>query len=301
MSLMTMHKTMYRFIYRNKSRMIGMLLLAPYLIGVAILILYPLSQTVIHSFTDTIDGEQFVGIQNFLSMKDSRAFQSAVSNSAIFYLISLPLMVVLPLIGAVLYTQNRRLDGMFHHTVFLSILLPTAALMQFADLLFSEVGMFTESLCALFDLPIGSLYDTPHARPLLIFLFLFKYGGYNALVYYAAIRQLPEERYESAKIDGAGKLACFRYITLPALRPAFPTVLLLSVLNSYKVYREAFQIGGYYPHDSIYLIQHYIHNNFLNMNYTRLCCISVLLLCVGIGAAIICGILYRAGERANEA
>ena len=57
MSLMTMQKTMYRFIYRNKSRMIGMLLLAPYLIGVAILILYPLSQTVIHSFTDTIDGE----------------------------------------------------------------------------------------------------------------------------------------------------------------------------------------------------------------------------------------------------
>jgi hypothetical protein len=126
------------------------------------------------------------------------------------------------------------------------------------------------------------------------------YGGYNALVYYAAIRQIPEERYESAKMDGAGTLACFRYITLPALRPAFPTVLLLSVLNSYKVYREAFQIGGYYPNDSIYLIQHYIHNNFLNMNYTRLCCISVLLLCVGIGAAIICGILYRAGEGANE-
>ena len=77
-------------------------------------------------------------------------------------------------------------------------------------------------------------------------------------------------------------------------------MLLLSVLNSYKVYREAFQIGGTYPHDSIYLIQHYIHNNFLNMNYTRLCCISVLLLCVGIVAAIICGILYRAGEGANE-
>ena len=96
MSLMTMQRIMYRFIYRNKSRMIGMLLLAPYLIGVAILILYPLSQTVIHSFTDTIDGEQFVGIQNFLSMKDSRAFQSAIGNSAIFYLISLPLMVILP-------------------------------------------------------------------------------------------------------------------------------------------------------------------------------------------------------------
>ena len=138
MSLMTMQRIMYRFIYRNKSRIIGTLLILPYLVGVVILILYPLLQTVIHSFTDTIDGEQFVGIQNFLSMKDSRAFQSAIGNSAIFYLISLPLMVILPLIGAVLYTQNSRLDVMFHHTVFLSILLPTAALMQFADLLFSE-------------------------------------------------------------------------------------------------------------------------------------------------------------------
>ena len=76
-------------------------------------------------------------------------------------------------------------------------------------------------------------------------------------------------------MDGAGPVRIFRSITLPLLGPTFFFVFVISIVNSFKVFREAYALGGAYPHSSIYMLQHFMNNNFQNLNYQRLSTASI--------------------------
>ena len=92
-------------------------------------------------------------------------------------------------------------------------------------------------------------------------------------------------------------MAAFFHITLPLLTPMLLVTALLALVNSYKIYREAYLVGGEYPHESIYLLQHFINNNFRNMNYNRLCALSVLLVTAILLAALFFAVLYALRKR----
>lgn len=104
------------------------------------------------------------------------------------------------------------------------------------------------------------------------------------------------EFYEEAMLAGAGRIGCAWYVTLPGILPVMPVVLMLSLMNSYKIYREAYLIGGNYPDESIYLIQHFISNNFVNMNYSRLCAVTSLILFLALSAAGAVYLILRAAK-----
>lgn len=104
------------------------------------------------------------------------------------------------------------------------------------------------------------------------------------------------EFYEEAMLAGAGRIGCAWYVTLPGILPVMPVVLMLSLMNSYKIYREAYLIGGNYPDESIYLIQHFISNNFVNMNYSRLCAVTTLILILALSAAGTVYLILRAAK-----
>jgi len=258
----------------------GMLLLLPSLAGTVVFLLLPLGKTIAYSFSRGLENGRFVGLQNYIDLSRSTAFRLAVSNSIRFYLIALPLILILPLIPALLFERTHRLAAMFDRAVYAAMLLAGASLMTFTDLLFAPNGMLADEAAALFGMDAARLYQSEFAFPLLILLYIYKYGGYNYFLYAIALSRIPRELYEQAHLDGSGMLQTLRCITLPSLTPTAALTMLLSVLHSYRIYREAFLIGGYYPHESIYLLQHFMSNNFVNMNYNRLCCVSVLLLIV---------------------
>ena len=97
---------------------------------------------------------------------------------------------------------------------------------------------------------------------------------------------IPREYYEYATMFGAGKWQSFWHTTWPMLIPTFGFTIVLSVMNGFKCYREAFLLGGNYPDDSIYLLQHFMNNNFQSLNYQKISSAAVsivvaLLLAVG--------------------
>ena len=94
--------------------------------------------------------------------------------------------------------------------------------------------------------------------------------GIAVVILLAGLTTIPGELYESANMDGAGKWARLTKVTLPLLRPEILVVTLLSTLNSFKNFREAYVLGGDHPHESIYMLQHFMNNNFENMNFPRL-------------------------------
>ena len=265
---------MKRFI----RRLPGILMLLPSITGVILFMLYPFGKAVLYSFYRGLEDGRFVGLTNYFELFDNSMFHLAIENSLKFLLIALPLIMLVPLLLAILFMNIPRFAAVFNKAVYTTMLLSSAVLMTFVDLLFAKNGLLSEETAALFGLDASQLYQSRFAFPLLVLMYLYKYGGYNYLLYCIGLARIPHEYYEEIQLDGARWYHCLRYITLPSLRPVMAVTLLLSWINSYKIYREAFLIGGYYPHDSIYMIQHFINNNFANMNYNRLCCVSVLLL-----------------------
>ena len=88
---------------------------------------------------------------------------------------------------------------------------------------------------------------------------------------------VPESLAEAARVDGATERQCVRYVVLPQLKPVFYTITMLSFLNSFKVFREAYLVAGSYPQRSMYLLQHLFNNWFTNLEIDKMSSAAVLL------------------------
>ena len=111
----------------------------------------------------------------------------------------------------------------------------------------------------------------------LVGTYIWKNAGYDMVLWMAGLDGISENLYEAARVDGAGAWKSFCYITVPSLLPTLGMVAIISLLNSFKVFREAYLVAGAYPHDSIYILQHLFNNWFVNMDIGRLCAAAVLL------------------------
>mgnify|MGYP002578603760 CR=1 FL=1 len=105
---------------------------------------------------------------------------------------------------------------------------------------------------------------------------------------------IPEEIYEAAHMDGAGERACFFRITLPNLLPSLYTISVLSFLNSFKVFREAWLVAGDYPQQDMYLLQHLYNNWFRDLAFDKISAAAVLTALV---VCVLILLLQRAWER----
>lgn len=114
-----------------------------------------------------------------------------------------------------------------------------------------------------------------------------------ALLFLAALNMIPKEYYQYAQLSGGNGFQQLWYITLPQLRPTLGFTAVIAVINSFKSYREAFLLGGKHPTQSIYLLQHFLNNNFENLSYSRLSVASVLLALPIMLAAVVVLICWR--------
>src|SRR5690606_13663667 len=101
-------------------------------------------------------------------------------------------------------------------------------------------------------------------------VYVWKNCGYNMVLFLAGLGNIPKEYYEAAYIDGAGPFTCLIKITLPYMVPTSFFVLIISIINSFKVFREVYLLAGKYPYQDIYLLQHFMNNNFFNLSYQKL-------------------------------
>lgn len=99
---------------------------------------------------------------------------------------------------------------------------------------------------------------------------------YTSILWTAGLEAIPVDQYEAARVDGAGTWQQFWHITWPELQPTLALTLILSLLNAFKVFREAYLVAGRYPQQSIYLLQHLFNNWFLSLDLPRLAAAAVL-------------------------
>ena len=155
-------------------------------------------------------------------------------------------------------------------TLFISpLVIPVASVVLVWQIIFSNSGVVNGFLnyCGLdtFD-----WMNSGWARAVVIVVYIWKNAGYDMVLFLAGLQNIPQQYYESSQIDGASVFRRFTGITLVYLTPTTFFIFIISIINSFKVFRETYLIAGSYPHESIYMLQHYMNNMFSSLDYQKL-------------------------------
>lgn len=267
----------------------GVWFLLPGLCGVAVFDLIPFFDVVRRSFVRAVSG-QFCGLENYRMVFANTAFRLAVHNTVRFVLVCLPLLLGVSLLLALLlngwYTEaNKKKLCAVKALYLIPMAVPAASVVLLWKLLFDRHGFFN-GLLRLCGSPAVDWMNTGAAFAVLVFSYIWKNLGYTVVLWLAGLAGVPQTVYEAAKMDGAGPVMQFFGITLPLIRPMIFTIVVLSFLNSFRVFREAYLVAGNYPQEEMYLLQHLFNNWFMELSVDKMAAGSVLLALV-IGAAVL--------------
>lgn len=264
---------------QKRYSLTGLCFTLPFLAGFSLLYLIPFVWSIQRTFTAGAGSTQFVGVWNYFDLFRSAAFRLAAGNTLHFIGIGVPLLMVLSFALALALHRKFRGASFFRSVFLLPLVIPVAAVVTVVQAFFGDGGLTNQLLDAI-GLPVRSWLDSDLAFPLLIGLYIWKNCGYNMVLFLAALSAIPQEYADAAACEGASETYILRHIKLPLMVPNFFFVFVISVINAFKSFREAYLLGGSMPHESIYMLQHFMNNNFTNLNYPRLCTAALLIFSV---------------------
>jgi len=276
---------------KQRKDMARWLFLLPNLLGVTVFALFPMLEVLVGAFRSAIGGS-WVGLQNFRTVLSNRAFRLAAWNTGKFMLVCIPLLLCLSLLLALGLKQvlgGRQLRSAF----LLPMAVPAASVVLAWKLLFHENGLLNAALES-FGARGVNWMGTSASFWVLVISYLWKNLGYTVVLWTAALGAIPPSVYEAAQMDGASGFQSFLYITLPNLKVSAYSIAVLSLLNSFKVFREAWLVAGDYPQEQMYLVQHLYNNWFRELDYDKIAAASVLVSCVVLG---LIALLRRAWDK----
>lgn len=289
----------WRFIWpSSRRRRSFFLFLTPSLLGVILFVLLPFLDVFKRSFTTAVTG-QFRGIENYQIIFNNQAFGLAVKNTLCFTVVCIPLLVVIGFMIALSLSKLKN-AGIIKSLYLFPLAMPTATIVLvwkmvfykqgFLNLLLTKIGEWTGFFGEIHIDYLG----TGAAFWVLVCSYIWKNTGYTVVLWLAGILGIPMELLEAARVDGAGGFQRIWYIILPNLKGSLYTIVILSFLNSFKIYREAYLVAGAYPHKSIYLLQHLFNNWFVNLEFDKMAAAAV---CTGGFLFVVILLLQKVWDR----
>lgn len=269
------------------------LFLLPNLLGVTVFALIPMGEVLVGAFRSAV-GKRWVGLQNFHTVLGNRAFRLAAENTGRFMLVCIPLLLMLSMLLALGLRRawgGKTLLGAY----LLPMAVPAASVVLVWKLLFHGNGLLNSLLSAI-HLPNIDWMGSNASFWMLVVSYLWKNLGYTVVLWTAALGTIPASIYEAAQIDGANDLQAFFYMTLPNLKGSAFSIGVLSLLNSFKVFREAWLVAGDYPQENMYLVQHLYNNWFRDLDYDKIAAASVLVSLAVLGLIALFGLTGREAD-----
>lgn len=251
----------------------GCCFLLPSFLGVLLFVVLPFADVARRSFMTAVTKEA-AGMKNYKMIFTNSAFLLAARNTLRFTLVCIPLMVALGLVIALAMGGIRHMQ-MAKSLYLFPLALPTAAVAVVWKMVFYEKGFLNKYLE---QLGIGGGMDYiggDAAFYVLAGTYIWKNLGYTIVLWLAGIMGVNGDMMEAARVDGAGRLQRFWYVLLPNLKGSLYIIVVISFLNSFKIYREAYLVAGAYPHDSIYMLQHLFNNWFVNLDLDKMAAAAV--------------------------
>lgn len=260
---------------KRYERIFSNVCIMPSLIGVLIFFLIPFCIVIYYSLINNPVRAEFVGLENYSKLFDTVAFRKAAANTAAFSLISVPLVLIISLWLATLLERNIPGKSVIR-TFFLSpLMVPTASVVLVWQVLFHSHGTINQVIEAFGGSDVDWMKSS-FGQVIIIMMFLWKNIGYNMILFMSALSAIPRDIIEVAELEGAGGFYRFFHIKLRYLSPTILFVLILSLINSFKIFREVYLLTGDYPYDKMYMLQHFMNNTFNSLDYQKLSAAAVL-------------------------
>lgn len=276
--------------HRNKldHKLVSGAFLAPSVLGVLIFFVLPFLVVIYFSFVDNPVAKQFVGFENFVSVIGNKAFRTAVGNTLFFSIVAVPLAVVLGMALAFLLDAGIPLRSELRSCFLTPLMVPTASVVLIWQVLFDYNGVVNLAVQKFGGGRVDWLKSSAGLF-VVILLFLWKNLGYNMILFLSAMGNIPKDMIEVAELDGANRRQIFFHVKLRYLSPTILFVAILSMINSFKVFREVYLLTGEYPYGALYMLQHYMNNTFASGDYQKLSTAAIYMSLVMI---VIMGILF---------
>ena len=241
----------------KSKRYVGLLYIAPWLLGFLIFQLYPFIASFCYSFTDytLLNQPQFVGLKNYLTLfTTDKQFLSTMKITGLYALLSVPLKLAFALFIAILLNAKIKGIGIYRSLYYLpSILGGSVAVSVLWRVIFMKDGMINHFIGLLGLGPVNWLTDANLALITLSLLQVWQFGS-AMVIFLAALKGIPAELYEAASIDGSGKWNQFLHITLPQISSVVFFNLIMQSLQALQHFTSAFVITGGGPMKRTYII-----------------------------------------------
>lgn len=264
------------------------LFLMPSILGVLIFFVIPFCVVIYYSFIDNVTNKEFVFLDNFINVFKNGAFRQATFNTVRFTVIAVPLAVILSLLMANLMLSEMPFKSHFR-TLFLSpLMVPIASIVLIFQVLFHYNGVVNDFI-KLFGADKIDWFKSSYAPVIIVILFLWKNLGYNMVLFMAALSSVPKGVLEVARLDCSSSFKIFFKVKLRYLSPTILFVTILSIISSFKVFREVYLLTGDYPYESLYMLQHFMNNTFASLDYQKMSAAAVIMFDVMV---VIIGILF---------
>ena len=182
---------------------------------------------------------------------------------------AIPLSIISSLLLSLALKEFKRLGNLFSIIFLIPLMLPSASTVQFWVHIFSDQGVINHFLRQL-GIAGPSWLSNDYIMGVMIFIYVWKNLGYNAVLFLTGLYGIPEVYYNCASVYGANMWQRFCHVTLVYLTPSFFLVFIMSFVNSFKIFREVYLIQGDYPSEKIYLLQHFVNSTLLSLHYQKL-------------------------------
>ena len=277
---------------KTKDFLRSLCFLFPSLLGVGLFFILPFGVVVYYSLIDGVGSRNFVGLSNFIKLFHNSAFIMAAKNTLKFSFTAVPLAVALAMGLALMLECRIPLKSQFR-TFFLSpMMVPVASVVLIWQVLFNYNGTINEFLL-LFGADKIDWLQSEYCQLVVLVLFLWKNLGYNMILFMSGLANIPKELLEVADVEGASSAYKFFAIKLRYLSPTILFVAILSLINSFKVFREVYLLTGDYPYEKLYMLQHFMNNTFRSLDYQKLSAAAVVM---AIAMVVIIALLFIAED-----
>lgn len=258
--------------FRNTEK--GLAFILPSFAGVCIFWLIPYVDVIRRSFCGAVNGE-FVGIENYRTIFANKAFRlGSRQHTSVLRSVCAAAGDIVSDHSSPACRIQKRFTQILKSFFLLPMAIPVASVVLLWRLLFDDQGLWNHLLHML-SVQTTDWMNTGASFYVLVISYIWRNLGYDVVLWMAGLSAIPAALYEAAKVDGAGEWKCFTKITLPNLLPSLFTIVVLSVLNAFKVFREAYLVAGDYPQEKMYLLQHLFNNWYRDLSLDKMSAAAV--------------------------
>lgn len=271
--------------------------LMPGLIGLILFYLAPLLGGIYYSLTDGTIDNRFVGLENYGRIWKNEVFLLGLKNTLELSLLCAPTIFICSFILAAMLRALKEKSVFFRNVLLMPYLMPSSALLIVWLLIFDYGGVINRFLSA-WGMERVLWLESAALRFPVVLLYIWKNVGFSVVIFSAALQAIPEPLYEFASLEGANAFQQEMKITLPMILPTAFLVFVLAWVNALKIFKEVYFIGGAYPQDAVYTLQHFMNNKFARLDYQD---VTAAAYSFGLIAMALFGLLYLSkAVRSNE-